>query len=112
VDVRGEALSVVMIDRLPFAVPDDPILEARMRQVRESGGNPFMQLQLPQAVLALRQGAGRLIRDLADRGVLVIFDPRIRGKNYSKVFVDSLPPMPRTLDLADVQRFFNENVPA
>jgi ATP-dependent DNA helicase DinG len=80
VDVRGEALSVVLIDKLPFAPPDDPVLAARIETLREEGGNPFMDYQLPQAVLQLKQGAGRLIRDETDRGVLVLCDPRLHTK--------------------------------
>ncbi|MGK7295798.1 MAG: ATP-dependent DNA helicase [Candidatus Wenzhouxiangella sp. M2_3B_020] len=95
VDVRGEALSVVVIDKLPFASPDDPVLSATIRAVREAGGNPFAELQIPAAVLALKQGAGRLIRHAADRGVLVLGDPRITTKGYGRIFLDSLPPMPR-----------------
>ena len=106
VDVAGDALSVVAIDRLPFAAPDDPVLEARLDAVRRVGGNPFRDEQLPQAVLALKQGAGRLIRTFEDRGVLVLCDPRLLGKSYGRLFLDSLPPMPRTRVLADVQRFF------
>jgi len=95
VDVRGEALQVVVIDKLPFAAPDDPVLSATMKAVRESGGNPFNELQIPSAVLALKQGAGRLIRHAGDRGVLVLGDPRITGKGYGRIFINSLPPMPR-----------------
>ena len=95
VDVRGEALSVVVIDKLPFASPDDPVLSATIRAVREAGGNPFAELQIPAAVLALKQGAGRLIRHAGDRGVLVLGDPRITTKGYGRIFLDSLPPMPR-----------------
>ena len=110
VDVRGEALSCVIIDRLPFASPDDPVLQARYAAIREKGGNPFMDYQLPQAVIALKQGAGRLIRDAADRGVLVLCDPRILTRAYGRVFMDSLPAMPRTRSLQEVQEFF-EGVP-
>ena len=106
VDVAGEALSVVVIDRLPFAAPDDPVLEAKLDAVRREGGNPFRDEQLPQAVIALKQGVGRLIRSHLDRGVLVLCDPRLVGKSYGRLFLDSLPPFPRTRMIEDVQEFF------
>ena len=106
VDVAGDALSVVVIDKLPFAAPDDPVFEARLDAIRRAGGNPFRDEQLPQAVIALKQGAGRLIRTETDRGVLVLCDPRLTGKSYGRVFMDSLPPLPKTRDIGDVQAFF------
>ena len=106
VDVAGEALSVVVIDKLPFASPDDPVLQARLDAVRRAGGNPFRDWQIPAAAIALKQGAGRLIRDVHDRGVLVLCDPRITTRAYGKLFLASLPPMPRTRDVVDVQAFF------
>jgi ATP-dependent DNA helicase DinG len=107
VDVVGEALSVVVIDKLPFAAPDDPVLMARLEALEQSGINPFMGWQVPSAVIALKQGAGRLIRDVHDRGVLVLCDPRLTTKGYGKLFLASLPPMPRTRELADVRAFFD-----
>jgi ATP-dependent DNA helicase DinG len=98
VDVKGEALSIVAIDKLPFASPDDPLLKARLEGIRRRGGNPFLEYQLPQAVLALKQGVGRLIRDVDDFGVIVIGDPRVITKPYGSVFLDSLPPSPRIND--------------
>jgi len=92
VDVRGTALAVVVIDKLPFASPDDPLLKARLEGIRRTGGNPFYDHQLPQAVLALKQGFGRLIRDREDFGVVAICDPRLRSRSYGRLFVDSLPP--------------------
>ena len=112
VDVAGAALSVVVIDKLPFAAPDDPVFEARLDAVRRAGGNPFRDEQLPQAVIALKQGVGRLIRTESDRGVLVLCDPRLLGKSYGRVFLDSLPPLPKTRDLADVEAFFAAELPA
>jgi ATP-dependent DNA helicase DinG len=106
VDVAGDALSVVVIDKLPFASPDDPVLQARLDAVRRSGGNPFRDWQIPAAAIALKQGAGRLIRTLDDHGVLVLCDPRLTTRGYGKIFLASLPPMPRTRALADVQGFF------
>jgi ATP-dependent DNA helicase DinG len=94
VDVKGDALSIVAIDKLPFAAPDDPLLKARLEGIRRRGGNPFFEYQLPQAVLALKQGVGRLIRDFDDFGVIVIGDPRMKTKAYGKVFLDSMPPSP------------------
>jgi ATP-dependent DNA helicase DinG len=108
VDVAGDALSVVVIDKLPFASPDDPVFEARLQAVRRAGGNPFRDEQLPQAVIALKQGVGRLIRTETDRGVLVLCDPRLVGKSYGRVFLESLPPFPSTRDVADVAGFFDE----
>jgi len=108
VDVVGEALSVVVIDKLPFAAPDDPVLMARLEALEHSGINPFMGWQVPSAVIALKQGAGRLIRDVHDRGVLVLCDPRLTTKGYGKLFLASLPPMPRTRELADVRAFFGD----
>src|SRR5439155_20242833 len=106
VDVRGEALSLVVIDKLPFAPPDDPVLAARIEHIRAEGGNPFNELQLPQAVLQLKQGAGRLIRDETDRGVLMLCDPRLLSRAYGARILKSLPPMKPTRDLAEVQAFF------
>jgi ATP-dependent DNA helicase DinG len=108
VDVVGEALSVVVIDKLPFAAPDDPVLMARLDALEQSGVNPFMGWQVPSAVIALKQGAGRLIRDVHDRGVLVLCDPRLTTKGYGKLFLASLPPMPRTRELSDVRAFFED----
>jgi ATP-dependent DNA helicase DinG len=106
VDVRGEALSVVLIDKLPFTPPDDPVLAARIDALRAAGRNPFLDFQLPHAALALKQGAGRLIRDERDRGVLVLCDPRLYAKSYGKTILASLPPMKRTRAIADVEAFF------
>jgi ATP-dependent DNA helicase DinG len=106
VDVRGEALSLVLIDKLPFAPPDDPVLAARIEALRAQGGNPFREQQLPQAILALKQGAGRLIRDETDRGVLMLCDPRLYARPYGRAILESLPPMKRTRVLADVEAFF------
>jgi ATP-dependent DNA helicase DinG len=94
VDVKGEALSIVAIDKLPFAAPDDPLLKARLEGIRRRGGNAFFEYQLPQAVLALKQGVGRLIRDFDDFGVIVIGDPRVKTKAYGRVFLEALPPSP------------------
>ncbi|ANB19020.1 ATP-dependent DNA helicase [Dokdonella koreensis] len=106
VDVAGEALSCVIIDKLPFAAPDDPVLTARLEALRDAGANPFAEWQIPAAVIALKQGAGRLIRDVGDRGVLVLCDPRLLSRPYGKLFLRSLPPLPQTRDIADVRRFF------
>ena len=106
VDVMGDALSLVIIDKLPFAPPNDPVMVARSNQLRQHGGNPFMELFLPQAVIALKQGAGRLIRDVNDRGVLVICDRRLVSKGYGSVFLESLPPMQQTPDRDRVVEFF------
>jgi len=106
VDVRGEALSCVVIDKLPFPPPDNPVLQARYAKMEREGRNWFTESALPQAVLTLKQGAGRLIRDDRDRGVLVICDRRLGEKSYGKIFMQSLPPMRRTVDIAEVQKFF------
>lgn len=106
VDVRGEALSVVIIDKLPFAPPDDPVLSARIDKLNAEGKNAFMEYQLPYSVITLKQGAGRLIRDEHDRGVLVICDPRLITKSYGRRIWQSLPPFKRTRTLADVETFF------
>jgi len=106
VDVRGEALSCVVIDKLPFASPGDPVLQARIDALKKRGGNPFMEFQVPQAAISLKQGAGRLIRDESDRGVLVICDPRLLSKGYGHTFLKSMPAMARTRVLEDVQEFF------
>jgi len=106
VDVRGEALSLVVIDKLPFAPPDDPVLSARMDRMKAEGRNAFMDYQLPRAVINVKQGAGRLIRDETDRGVLMICDPRLVGKHYGKRIWRSLPPMKRTRELDEVLAFF------
>ena len=106
VDVKGRALSCVIIDKLPFEPPSNPLLKSRMRVCAENGGTPFMDIQAPNAVIALRQGAGRLIRCETDKGVLVICDCRISTKSYGKLFLDSLPPMPVSRDMDEVYRFF------
>ena len=106
VDVKGESLSCVIIDKLPFASPGDPVLKSRLQACEEQGGNPFMDIQLPSAVIALKQGAGRLIRSETDKGVLVICDPRITTKRYGQIFLRSLPPLPVSRQIHDVQCFF------
>jgi ATP-dependent DNA helicase DinG len=111
VDVPGDQLSCVIVDRLPFAVPSDPVVAARVRALQEEGRNPFSEFQVPEAVLALKQGFGRLIRSKTDRGVLALLDTRIQRMPYGKIFLESLPQYRRTHDLKEVQRFLSEADP-
>jgi ATP-dependent DNA helicase DinG len=108
VDVQGEQLSCVIIDKLPFAVPSDPVVAARSRAITEEGGNAFYEYQVPSAVITLKQGFGRLIRSLDDRGVLVLLDPRIQRQRYGRVFLESLPPYRITQNIGDVETFFSK----
>ena len=108
INVPGESLSCVIIDKLPFEVPSDPVIMARINRIREEGGNPFMDFQLPRAILALRQGLGRLMRTSTDKGLLAILDIRLFTKQYGRMFRKSLPPSPLTRDLADVMSYFTE----
>ena len=105
VDVRGRALRLVVIDKLPFAVPSDPLVQARAEAIRRAGGDAFNELQLPQAVLALKQGVGRLIRDFDDRGLIVLGDPRLRTRPYGATFLESLPAMPVIDELGEALHF-------
>jgi len=105
VDVRGPALRIVVIDKLPFASPGDPLIQARIDAIRRDGGDPFNQFQLPHAVLALKQGVGRLIRDFDDRGLVVLCDPRLRTRGYGRVFLESLPPLTVAEEYADALAF-------
>jgi ATP-dependent DNA helicase DinG len=107
VDVQGEQLSCVIIDRLPFAVPSDPVVAARVKSIDAEGGNAFFQYQVPAAVITLKQGFGRLIRSLHDRGLLALLDNRILKKQYGRVFVESLPNYRKTTDLKQVEEFFS-----
>jgi ATP-dependent DNA helicase DinG len=106
VDVRGEQLSCVIIDKLPFAVPTDPVVAARQRHIEEMGGSSFYEYSVPQAIISLKQGLGRLIRSTSDRGVLAVLDPRLRTKMYGRMFLKSLPPCRITSDVDDLHRFF------
>src|SRR5213078_419170 len=106
VDVAGDALSCVIVDKLPFASPSDPITAARIDAIRARGGDPFGEYQVPLAILALQQGLGRLIRHRRDRGVLVVLDPRLRTMGYGRRFLASLPPAPVVHDLASIETFF------
>ncbi|NOQ63703.1 MAG: DEAD/DEAH box helicase [Methyloprofundus sp.] len=108
IDVRGDALSTVIIDKLPFSSPGDPVLKARLEAMEKQGRKPFFEYQLPTAVIALRQGVGRLIRDVNDRGVLLVCDPRLLKKSYGHMFLNSIPAMSRTRDIKDVEAFFAE----
>ncbi len=106
VDVRGDTLSCVIIDKLPFSSPHDPVMKARLHAMEKQGKNPFFEYQIPRAVIALRQGIGRLIRDINDRGILLLCDPRLLKRSYGQIFLDSVPPMKRTRDIEDVKTFF------
>jgi ATP-dependent DNA helicase DinG len=108
VDVKGPALRLVIIDRLPFASPGDPVLEARLTAIRQAGGDPFRDYQLPQAIMTLRQGIGRLIRDDDDHGLIAICDPRLHGKSYGRRILASLPPMPVLRDEAAAVAWLEE----
>jgi ATP-dependent DNA helicase DinG len=111
VDVKGDALRLVVIEKLPFASPDDPLVRARIEHLNLSGGNAFRDFQLPEAALALKQGAGRLIRSEDDYGVVAICDPRLRGRSYGRVFLAALPPMSVTEDEDEVRRFLARHAP-
>jgi ATP-dependent DNA helicase DinG len=107
VDVPGEALSLVVVDKLPFDVPSDPLVAARIERIKEDEGNPFMEYQVPLAVLELKQGLGRLLRSSSDRGLLSVLDPRLTTKRYGKTFVKSLPPYRLVREIEQCERFFN-----
>ena len=112
VDVKGPALRLVIIDKLPFAAPGDPVLDAKLEAIRQNGGNPFADDQLPRAIVTLRQGVGRLIRDVSDRGLLMLCDPRLRTKGYGRQVLASLPPMPRLASLAEAEDWLRALRPA
>ncbi|HEV7903054.1 MAG TPA: helicase C-terminal domain-containing protein, partial [Pyrinomonadaceae bacterium] len=112
VDVRGDALSCVIIDKLPFAVPSDPLVAARQRFIEDAGGSSFYEYSVPQAIISLKQGLGRLIRSATDRGVLSVLDPRLRTQAYGRQFIKSLPPCRVTSDLDEVARVFDETAAA
>jgi ATP-dependent DNA helicase DinG len=112
VDVKGAALSVVVIDKLPFAVPDDPVLKARLAAIERRGGNSFFEEQIPQAVITLKQGVGRLIRDRDDFGVVMLCDQRVRSKPYGRIFLRSLPAMPVTQQADEVIEFLQTRLAA
>ena len=111
VDVKGEALRLVVIEKLPFASPEDPLVRARIEHLTASGADAFRDYQLPEAVLALKQGAGRLIRSEDDYGAVVICDPRLTGRSYGRVFLGALPPMTVTQDADEVRRFLRRHAP-
>jgi ATP-dependent DNA helicase DinG len=111
IDVPGEALSLLVIEKLPFAPPDDPLVQARCERIAAEGGDWFAEYSLPAAVLQLRQGFGRLIRTRDDRGVVAILDPRLTRRAYGRRFLEALPPCPRTADLDSVARFFADGRP-
>jgi ATP-dependent DNA helicase DinG len=111
VDVRGEALSCVIIDKLPFAVPSDPVVAARQRYIDSRGGSSFTEYSVPAAVITLKQGLGRLIRSTTDRGVLSVLDPRLLTKSYGQSFLRSLPPCRLTRQVEEVERFFSDGQP-
>lgn len=108
VDVPGESLSCLIVDKLPFDSPGDPLVAARIEAIRGREGNPFMEYQVPSAIITLKQGLGRLIRKRSDRGVLSILDNRIIKSRYGRLFVESLPEMPVTHELEEVQKFFKQ----
>ncbi|MBC8119941.1 MAG: ATP-dependent DNA helicase, partial [Burkholderiaceae bacterium] len=111
IDIRGDALSLVVIDKLPFAPPDDPVVEAKIRYLRKSGRNPFNEYQLPEAIMLIKQGVGRLIRDETDRGVLMILDERLLTKPYGKTVLSSLPPFSRTRSESEAIEFLTRRRP-
>jgi len=106
VDIPGESLSLVIIDKLPFEVPSDPVIMARINRIKSLGGKPFFEYQVPRAILTLRQGAGRLMRTASDCGVIAILDTRLFTKGYGRQFLKSLPPSPVTRDMEEVAAFF------
>jgi ATP-dependent DNA helicase DinG len=106
VDVRGDQLSCVIVDKLPFAVPSDPVVAARQKFIEDQGGSSFYQYSVPQAIITLKQGLGRLIRSTTDRGVLAVLDPRIRTASYGRLFLESLPSCRVTTDIAAVEQMF------
>jgi ATP-dependent DNA helicase DinG len=106
VDVQGEALSLVVIDKLPFDVPNDPVVSARIESIRRAEGKPFVDYQVPAAVIDLKQGLGRLIRSRQDRGILAVMDGRLLTRPYGRIFLNSIPPYRLVHDLDDVRRFF------
>ena len=108
IDVRGQTLSCVIIDKLPFASPDEPLLQARIEDCQRRGEDPFAQLQIPKAVISLKQGVGRLIRDVTDSGCVVICDTRLVSRGYGATFINSLPDMPRTRDLSNLLDFIKK----
>jgi ATP-dependent DNA helicase DinG len=108
VDVQGESLSCVIIDKLPFDPPTDPMVETRIEYITSQGGNAFFSYQIPSAIISLKQGLGRLIRNREDRGVLSILDNRLHTRSYSKIFLNSLPPCPTTSNLHDINRIFDK----
>ncbi len=112
VDVRGPALRLIVIDKLPFASPGEPLIQARLDAIRQEGGDPFTEFQLPQAVLTLKQGVGRLIRDFSDRGLVILGDPRLRTRGYGRTFLESLPPMPILDDYGEALEFSASLLPA